>query len=540
MKLDILRAAALAAILFSATASAQTPAPSPADGPNGSASPEAADAESEPAVEPDSPRASLAAYFALCRSGRFDEAARYLSIDAAEAARGPELARELKAVLDRHLWVDLDSVSPVSTGQSGDGLPRSTDQIGTLPGPGGRDEPVRMVRVQDDAGARWVFSRGTVARIDDWYRALPGRWIREHLPEVLLRPGPREILLWQWIALPFAGLLAWVVGRVLAAVILAVLSRAAARTDTLWDDAIVARLRGPVAVAGAIAVAYGLLPWLDLTPPAHALLHEVLDAAVVVTVFWAMWRAVDVAGQAASQSSWGRDSASARSLLSIGMRAGKVAVAALGVVAGLAQLGYPVASLVAGLGLGGLAFALAAQKTVENLFGSVSLAVDQPFRVGDFVKVEDFVGTVEAIGLRSTHIRTLDRTVVSIPNGRLADMRLESFTARDRMRLACTIGLEYGTRLAQMRAVLQGLERVLREHPKIWPDAVVVRFKEFAASSLDVEVMAWFQTSEWSEFQLIRQEVLLQFMDVVESAGASFAFPTQTVHVAPSVAAPER
>jgi MscS family membrane protein len=217
-----------------------------------------------------------------------------------------------------------------------------------------------------------------------------------------------------------------------------------------------------------------------------------------------------------------------------------VAVVAVGAVAALSRLGYPVAGLLAGLGLGGLAFALAAQKTVENLFGSLSLAVDAPFRVGDFVKVEDFVGTVEAIGLRSTRIRTLDRTVVAIPNGRLADMRLESFSARDRMRLACTVGLVYETSAAQMRQVLEGLEDALRRHPLIWPEAMVVRFKEFGASSLDIEVMAWFQTSSWPEFQLIRQEVLLQFMEVVEGAGTSFAFPTRTVHVVGGATEEER
>ncbi len=147
------------------------------------------------------------------------------------------------------------------------------------------------------------------------------------------------------------------------------------------------------------------------------------------------------------------------------------------------------------------------------------------------MKVEEFVGTVEEIGLRSTRIRTLDRTLISIPNGKLADMRLESFSARDRMRLAAMVGLVYDTTAAQMRQVLEGLERVLREHPRIWPDAVVVRFSALGASSLDIEVMAWFQTSDWGEFQLMRQDVLLSFMDVVEKAGTSFAFPTRTVHL---------
>lgn len=186
-----------------------------------------------------------------------------------------------------------------------------------------------------------------------------------------------------------------------------------------------------------------------------------------------------------------------------------------------------------GLGIQGLAVALAAQKTVENLFGAFSIGIDQPFREGDFVHIDDFVGTVEAIGLRSTRFRTLDRTVVSLPNGRLADMRLESFTARDRLRLATVIRLVYETSASQVRTVLAGFERVLLEHPKIWTDAVVVRFSELAAAALNIEIMAWFRTSDWSEFQRIRQDVLLQFMDVVERAGTSFAFPTSTIHIAP-------
>jgi MscS family membrane protein len=165
------------------------------------------------------------------------------------------------------------------------------------------------------------------------------------------------------------------------------------------------------------------------------------------------------------------------------------------------------------------------------LFGAFSLGADQPFAVGDFVRIDDLLGTVEAIGLRSTRVRTLDRTLVSIPNGKLADMRLETFAVRDRLRLACTVGLVYGSSVAQIRAVLAGIDSVLRQHPKIWQDTVIVRFKEFGESSLNVEVMAWFQTSDWGEFLAIREDTLLQFLEVVEREGSSFAFPTRTLHV---------
>jgi MscS family membrane protein len=280
-----------------------------------------------------------------------------------------------------------------------------------------------------------------------------------------------------------------------------------------------------------VAAAYPLVRGLALYAPVAALAERLLGTLVLAAVLWPLWRGSWIVGETLRGTSWARGNSAAQSLLSIGVRLARAAILVLGGVALLARLGYPVSGFLAGLGLGGLAFALAAQKTVENLFGSLSLAVDSPFSVGDFVRIDDLVGTVEAIGLRSTRIRTLDRTLVTIANGRLAEMRLESFSARDRMRLACTVGLVYETSATQMRRVLQGLEDALRAHPLIWPDAVVVRFKEFGSSSLDIEIMAWFQTASWAEFQAIRQEVLLRFIEVVEGAGSSFAFPTRTVHL---------
>ncbi len=486
--------------------------------------------QGEESVAADSPRAALSDYLRLCREGDYDSAARYLALGPAQRERGGELARRLKAVLDRHLWIDLETLSPLPEGDESDELASGVEEIGTIAA-AGRETPVRLVHASGPESAAWVFSPETVARIDRWYSALGDRWLRERLPAPLLRPGPLDLAWWQWAALPIFLLVAWGLGRVLSWLSLRFLARMAARTKVAWDDKLIDNLSGPAVLAGSLAAAYPLTRWLGLYAPAEAYAARTLGTLGLLALFWALWRGVGVLGEALRTSAWATGSNSAQSALSIGIRLGRVAVCALGAVAMLSRLGYPVAGLVAGLGLGGLAFALAAQKTVENLFGSISLAIDAPVRVGDFVKVEEFVGTIERIGLRSTRIRTLDRTLVTMPNGRLADMRLESYSARDRMRLACTIGLVYETTAAQMKQVLQGLEAALRAHPLIWPDAVVVRFKEFGASSLDIEVMAWFQTAIWSEFQLVRQEVLLRFMEVVEGAGTSFAFPTRTLHV---------
>jgi MscS family membrane protein len=486
-------------------------------------------------VAPDSPRAALARFLEAAGEGRYAEAARYLAVPS--GGDGPGLARRLKAVLDHHTMLDLEIVSPLPGGQTDDRLPPGVDEIAEIPGPGGDREEVRLVRREMPDGVRWVFSPGTVRRIGAWYEDLPDRWVRDHLPDALLRPGPRGLLWWQWLAFPVLALAAWILGWLLSRLTIAVLRRIARRTRSPLDDALAARFPGPLTLGWALALVWVLLHFLALPRAGEVFARQLLSAVFFVAIFWAVLRIVAVIGDVTSRSTWARSWPSAAAVLPIVFRVLKAAVVIVAGIAAISALGYPVASLIAGLGIGGLALALAAQKTVENLFGSVSIGVDQPFRVGDFVKIEDFVGTVEAVGLRSTRIRTLDRTLITIPNGRLADMRIETFAARDRIRLSCVVGLVHGTIAAQMRQVLAGIENVLRAHPRIWPDSLTVRFREIGASSLDVEVMAWFRTTDWDEFVAIRQEVLLRFMEIVEQAGTSFAFPTRTVHLAPPACA---
>jgi len=363
--------------------------------------------------------------------------------------------------------------------------------------------------------------------------AEPSAALERVLPEPLLRHGPLDLSWWQWIAIPLAALLAVLLGKLAGYLSRRVLARVVVRTATHWDDALVERLAAPLTAVWALAAAYVLKLPLGLSEAAHGRVDGALRIAAVVVFFWAGVRAIDLGFQVLAATPRARALGLELGLVPMLRKASKIGVVGMAVIAVLTDLGYPVASLLAGLGIGGLALALAAQKTVENLFGSVSISVDRPFQVGDFVRIEgDLMGTVETLGLRSTRVRTLDRTLVTVPNGKLADQRIETFAARDRCRLFCTLGLVYDTSAEQLRAVLAGVEQVLRGHPRIWPEGISVRFVALAASSLDVEVAAWFQTADWNEFQGIRQEVLLAFMEVVEQAGTSFAFPTQTVHLA--------
>jgi MscS family membrane protein len=490
-------------------------------------------AEQEPIAAPDSPQAIVDAFLELGDRGEFEEAAAYVDLGRGDAAQGPELARRLHAVLSRSASINPELLSGKPEGDVADGLPRTVERIGEIvPDSGDEAEAVDVLLQRRSRGTpRWVFSRKTVQNVDAWYESLHDRWLIDNLPEPLLRTGWGGLAYWQWLALPGWLALAWFAGWALGRITRRMVGPLVARTRTEADDMLLRRFSGPLTLLWTLAVCRVTLPLLSLLPRPEALMHEIFGAVLVLLVFWGALRAVDLLADMVNRSSWAAARSGTKALLPLASRIVKVVVGALAIVAVFAKLDYPIASLLAGLGIGGLAVALAAQKSFENLIGAFAIGADQPFREGDFVRVEDFVGTVEAIGLRSTRFRTLDRTVITIPNGKLADMRLETLAARDRLRLACTLGLTYGTSEAQIREILEGLRTILAEHPKTWKDNIMVRFVGFGASSLDLEIMVWFATSDWNEFVALREDVLLAFMGVVERAGSSFAFPTRTVHL---------
>jgi len=198
---------------------------------------------------------------------------------------------------------------------------------------------------------------------------------------------------------------------------------------------------------------------------------------------------------------------------------------------GANHLGLPLLPLVASLGVGGLAVALAARPTIENLIGGIILYVDRPVRVGDFCSFGDHMGTVERIGVRSIEIRARDRTVITVPNATFADMKIINWARCDMMQIRATIGLRYETRLEQLRYVLVRLREMCLAHPRIDNDTVRVRFAGYGASSQDIELRVYALTRDWNEFFAIQEDVMLRVGEIVEEAGTSFAFPSRTLYL---------
>jgi MscS family membrane protein len=210
-------------------------------------------------------------------------------------------------------------------------------------------------------------------------------------------------------------------------------------------------------------------------------------------------------------------------------------VGVVGVVIVLAyggqDLGLPIMSVLAGLGIGGLAVALAIRPTLENLIGGVILYIDKPVRVGDFCSFGNTTGMVETIGIRSTQIRGLDRTLVSIPNARFADMEIVNWARCDEMMIKEVIGLRYETTDDQLRYFLATLREMLHAHPRINGDTVRVRFSGYGDSSLNVTIRVYVKTREWNDFYAIREDIFLRIFKLVNEAGSGFAFPSRTIYM---------
>jgi MscS family membrane protein len=334
----------------------------------------------------------------------------------------------------------------------------------------------------------------------------------------------------QWMTLGALLAAAAAVGWVVALATTAVFRRLVRKTRTQLDDLILARLRGPlVLIWGALAFR-PLVEFVGLSSSVEDVVTLAVRVVSVASLTWMLVRATRVMEQEFPSSPLATGRPELKSLVPLVGRITRIALVTIGAIAIVAQFGYEVTTLVAGLGIGGIALALAAQKTLEHVFGSVAIGVDQPIRVGDWVKVDGAEGEIEQIGLRSTRIRTMERSLVVIPNGRLADMQMENLGVRDRILLRTQLGIEYGSSVAQIRGIRDQIEAYLTGHPLIWNGRIIVRFKGFGASSLDIEVIAWVETKDMNLFRAAREEIFLHFMEIVEGAGCAFAFPTQTVH----------
>jgi MscS family membrane protein len=281
----------------------------------------------------------------------------------------------------------------------------------------------------------------------------------------------------------------------------------------------------------APALGYLALVQLNIIGDIGSAIEIGVTAITYLALAWMAWRLAPVAAEAIiAAPSIPTDSVDAH-IIRVGARILGIIVGVLCLAVGADRVGAPVYGIVAGLGVGGLAIALAAQPTIENLIGAMNLFADKPVRVGDLCQYGEAKGVVEAIGIRSTRIRGIDRTLTTIPNATLAKMPIVNFTRRDSIVLNTFIGLRYETTRDQLRHLLVQLEDLLHSHPRVAAETARARFVGFGDSSLNIELLAYVNTCDWAEFTVVREDLMLRVMEIVEQAGTAMARPSQTLYL---------
>lgn len=476
------------------------------------------------------PRGTVLGFLSAAYSHKYNTAAQYLDTRAT-GQDSENLAKQLFVVLDRKLPAKLNSVSNEPLGSLSDPVDAKREFIGSVMLDKNSSVDIYLVRVdRKNAASIWLFSRQTLVDIPDVYHQINPTTVDNLLPDFLLKKFFR-ISLFGWgfyfVLLPLIYVLLSVLNRLISSGVGYAIQRWTHSSTRLE----VAILPHPLRFVILSCTVYIALQKFSFSLFARQVSSTIAVLLLIVAFVWAMflvnaWCEIYVKKRMESR---GRLSATA--ILRPARRVLDLIAIIVGLMFLLHALGIDSTATLAGLGVGGIAVALAAQKTLENVIGGVSLIMDGVARVGDFFKIGDVMGTIEVIGLRSTRVRTLERTVVTIPNGQMASMTLENFSARDQFWLKHLIGVDYGTSPEKLNLILAQVGSLLQKDARVLPFTSRVRFLRFAESSLELEVVAYLAARDWNHFLEIQEELLMKIRELVGAAGVDFAFPSRTIYL---------
>ena len=404
--------------------------------------------------------------------------------------------------------------------------------------------PIALERVGE---GEWLFSRETIERLPELWEAVkdedvvegveeaprtPALWLRDQMPESL-RQGGFLLEYWQWLALAILIFLGVLVERVLTFVLVRVVAgrlAAIVKARQIADGLIKAAMRplGVVAMAGLWWLGLRIL---GLPPQALVILLLAVKFLAIASFVWAAYRAVDVVAAMLESYAAETDTKYDDLLVPLLRSSAKIFIAAFGIVFLADNLDINITGLLAGLGLGGIAFALAAQDTVKNFFGSITVLVDRPFQVGDWVIINDVEGTVETVGFRSTRIRTFYNSLVTLPNANLISASVDNYGARRYRRWKSLLGVAYDTPPEKIDVLCEGIRELVRRHPYTRKDYFHVYLNQFGASSLDILLYIFWETPDWATELRERHRFGVDVLRLTHHLGVEIAFPTQTLYM---------
>jgi MscS family membrane protein len=485
----------------------------------------------EDALGRGNPRDSIVGFLKAVSEFNYDKGSEYLDLrnlpDEVAQVGGHELARQLNHVLSRSVWLDDYTVSDHPEGTKGDGLPDYRDPLVVIRTQDGAEYPLWMQRVpRGDGELIWKVSNRSVALIPELYDEFsydePVETIRKWFPEDASFLGVEAF---KWFILVAIALITWPVYWVIGWA----LSRLFSSPDKEIYPFVRKVFSGPLVLI-AILVTVGIT--LDQLG-AGAYAQEVMRAQTLSTIaiVWALWSVINLFKKYKQGKLIAQGRRGAARLMQPMTTLIKLLIFVFGLLFWLNNVGVNITTVLAGLGVGGLAVALALQKPIEDMMGALTIFSQAPLRVGDLVKYGEVLGEVEDIGLRTTRIRTLTNTVVSIPNSRIAYVEVENLSYRKKIRYWPTLRLRYDTTLDQLEKIRDSIWAMLAEHERVHDEPIRVRFTDFDKDAILVKVHCFLKTTDFPESLEIGEDLNYRIMKIVESAGAKFALPGTQMYI---------
>jgi MscS family membrane protein len=476
------------------------------------------------------PRSSVKGFFKAARGGDYERAAQYLDLRnlprRIDKSEGPELARQLKIALDRTLWVELEQISGDPKGNVEDGLPSQRETLGYIKTPE-KTVDILLQRIpREDGVLIWKFSNRTVAEIPQLYKHFGYRPFEEMLSKVFPDFTLLGWQLWQWalflIALPLTYLAAllptWIVGRLVRG------------RETEMSRKFSLLITGPIRVVLWVLFIRAAVSYIGVSATGRSLFSA--GPLLTIALAWVAIRLADLVFDWWAENLQEKGEESAVVLVQPVRKIAKGLVVLFAALLWLDNIGFNVSTLLAGLGVGGIAVALAAQDTLKNFFGSVMILLDKPFSVGQRVTVKGHDGVVEDIGLRSTKIRLLTGHQATVPNDQMANIDIENIGRRPHIRRLTNITITYDTPPEKIEKAVNIIETTLDNHEGMETDFPPrVYFNEFNPYSLNILVLYWYHPPDYWSFLAFSQRVNLQIMREFEKEGIQFAFPTSTTYL---------
>lgn len=462
-----------------------------------------------------SPRSAIESYLDANRKGNYSEAIHYLDFTTVNQAirKMPkeDVAKSLSLVLDRALWIDLPTLSDEYLGFVNDGIVGNRDLVGNIT-LGDKQIPFFIHQVSRDDGVMvWKIAGVSINFLPQLYKKYGDGPIGEVLTEFVPNVKIMGLLLWQWLTLLFmvivGFIVVWAPTKFIADII--------AKRSHVMSAQVAAILTGPIRMLVLLLLLRAYCPLMNLPPAIWKATQG--NTLLIIAFTWTILAIINIFRNFFVARLLKEERQSVAKLLQPLTTMLKIIIVITAAVVWMENLGFDASAIVAGLGIGGLAFALAAQKSIENLIAAITLYVSAPVKIGNLCKIDKDLGFIEEIGLRYTKVRTLDRSLINISNAVFADLKLENYSERNRIRFKPELVLSYNSTKKQIDNVLSDIKKMLDEHENICDKPCRVRLANYLEHGYSISVMSYVDTTLFAVYAEVSNELNLAIIDILNN-----------------------